>query len=438
MSDSLQNESRIRLRSAVNKRQFAATMPDLTDVKSNTPVVTAEASRVRLLFVVEGNTDIRFVCLLSEVSDLTILIPREHFRSSGLQDRLLDLGLAVAVHEIPSARIAYQLAVSRYLWHNATRFDVILGQEMLRGSLSATVIGRVRGIPVLTYMCLPPAEYFRCRRSRGQISWPVAALGQSLIQILMTINGSLARGCIALGPYLEEIARKYSGNVSCGLYYGVDTDLYRPCTPELKASLRRQLALPRDKFLILFSSRLSHEKDPETVLQATAIARQRGLDCAVVNLSGEYRSFVELARKLGIPDAEEWVIGRPPAHPMGELAAYYCSADCLAQASLEEGLGMSPLEALACGIPAVCSSIGGLKANLGDWARLVPVRDPEAMAGEFLWVRDNAAEAREEALAGRRFVNEFWSRQRARIALATTLDAVRDRNPRAVKSNSGQ
>jgi glycosyltransferase involved in cell wall biosynthesis len=179
--------------------------------------------------------------------------------------------------------------------------------------------------------------------------------------------------------------------------------------------------LPQNRFLILLSSRISHEKDPETVLHAVSIARSRGLDAVLLNMSGGFRDFLGLARSLHLPESEQWVLGRPAAHPMSELAAFYQSADCLALASLSEGLGLAPLEALACGIPAVCTAVGGLRSNLEGYARLTPRRDPEVMANEFLWVAGNQQAARRQALAGREFVVENWSRERAFGELAQIL-----------------
>ena len=50
---------------------------------------------------------------------------------------------------------------------------------------------------------------------------------------------------------------------------------------------------------------------------------------------------------------------------MKELADYYRAADVLVQGSLEEGLGFSPLEALACETPSWPRAVGGLAAHLG-------------------------------------------------------------------------
>src|SRR5579872_5425139 len=139
-------------------------------------------------------------------------------------------------------------------------------------------------------------------------------------------------------------------------------------------------------------------------------------------MSGGYRDFLDLAHRVAGPQVDSWIMARPPAHPMTELAAYYQASDCLAQASLSEGLGLSPLEALACGVPAICTAVGGLKANLNGFARMTPRRDPEAMAEQILWVAQNPVPARKQAMEGREFVCREWSREKAFRDLVNVLE----------------
>ncbi len=106
---------------------------------------------------------------------------------------------------------------------------------------------------------------------------------------------------------------------------------------------------------------------------------------------------------------------------MRELAQYYQASNILAQASLEEGAGMAPLEALACGIPAVCTAVGGLARILPGYARLVPRGDSAAMAREFQWVATNRVAALEQALQGREYVANEWSREQAFSTLSRAL-----------------
>ena len=368
---------------------------------------------MRVLFFVEGFTDIRFVVGLSEICDLTLAVPARAYRESGLDERLRESGARVRVQPIEGGRLVFQARSFAYLWRVAPSFDVILAQEMLRGALNATLAGVLRGVPVVTYMGISPLEYFRCRRERGQIGPVAAALGEAAIRTLMTISGRLATTALVMGPYLASVAAPFSRRVAIGRYYGVDVDLFRPATAAEKTALRDRLDLPRDAFLIVLSSRISHEKDPETVLQAAAIARARGLDVVLLNLSGGYRDFLTLAAASGVPDAASWVLARPACHPMKELADYYRAADALVQGSLEEGLGFSPLESLACEVPTIASAVGGLAAHLGDVAELTPRRDAQAMASAILQIASDPDAARARARRGREYVVRDWSRARA-------------------------
>jgi len=376
---------------------------------------------MRVLFFVEGFTDIRFIVGLSEICDLTLAVPARAFRESGLDERLRESGARVEVHAIEGGRLAFQWRSLLWLVRHLPAFDVVLAQEMLRGGVNATLAGALRGVPVVTYMGISPIEYFRCRRERRQIGAAAAAAGEAAIRLMMTISGRLATTALVMGPYLATVAAPFSRRVAMGRYYGVDVDLFRPATGAERATLRERLDLPRDAFLIVLSSRISHEKDPETVLQAVAFARARGLNAVLLNLGGGYREFQALAADLGVPDAAEWVLGRPAAHPMKELADYYRAADALIQGSLEEGLGFSPLEALACEVPTVASAVGGLAAHLGDVATLTPRRDALAMASAILQVASNPGAARAQARRGREYVVRDWNRARAFAELRQVL-----------------
>ncbi|HET9268381.1 MAG TPA: glycosyltransferase family 4 protein [Vicinamibacterales bacterium] len=375
---------------------------------------------MRVLFFVEGFTDIRFVAGLSEICDLTLAVPARAFRDSGLDERLRESGARVDVRTIEGGRLAFQWRSLAWLWREATSFDVVLAQEMLRGGVNATVVGKLRGVPVVTYMGISPIEYFRCRRERRQIGAVAAALGEAAIRTMMTISGRLATTALVMGSYLATVAAPFSRRVAIGRYYGVDVDLYRPASASERAALRARLNLPADAFLIVLSSRMSHEKDPETVLQAVAFARARGLNAVVLNLGGGHQEFLALAERSGVPAAREWVLGRPAAHPMKELADYYRAADALVQGSLEEGLGFSPLEALACEVPTVATAVGGLM-HLGDVALLTPRQDAVAMAAAILQVASNPEVSRERARRGREYVVRRWSRARAFAELRQVL-----------------
>jgi hypothetical protein len=184
----------------------------------------------RVLFLVEGNTDIRFVTGLSEICDLTMAVPANPYNQSGLKQRVESSGARLRVDQIPGSRLKFQFLSFLYALRRARDFDVILCQEVLRGAFSGTFAGLLTRTPVVTYMGISPIEYFRCRRERRQIGPLKAWFGEAVIRSLMTFNGMFATKCLAMGPYLRDIAADYCPHSEVGLYYGVDTEVSVPQT----------------------------------------------------------------------------------------------------------------------------------------------------------------------------------------------------------------
>lgn len=391
---------------------------------------------MKVLYFCEGFTDIRFVVGLSEICDLTMVAPEREFQASGLAGRIAESGACLKVDAIPGGRPAFQVRSLHYLFQNIRKHDVVLSQEMVRGSLNATVTGALTGVPVVTYLGIAPVEYFRCRRERRQIGLLKAIAGEAFIRFAMMVSGRLATTALGMGPYLKDIAGTTSSRAAVGGYYGIDTRMFTPVSSEQRKRLRKQHDLPDDRFIIFFSSRISHEKDPETVLHATAKARASGLNAVLLNLGGGYRAFLKLAADLGLPDAAEWIMGRPAVHPMRDLSDYFQAADVVIQSSLAEGAAFSTLEALAAGTPVIATNIGGMAVQLEGYAQLTPRRDAEAMANAILWVAHNPAEARDQALKGREYVHTNWRREKAFGDLKLVLeDALHSRNrPYKVKT----
>jgi alpha-1,3-rhamnosyl/mannosyltransferase len=72
--------------------------------------------------------------------------------------------------------------------------------------------------------------------------------------------------------------------------------------------------------------------------------------------------------------------------PLDDLPMLYASADCLLFPSLMEGFGFPPLEAMASGLPVVCSDRPSLPEVVGDAALTAPPLDAEALARHVIAV----------------------------------------------------
>src|ERR671912_317323 len=190
----------------------------------------AAADRMRVLYFCEGYTDIRFVVGLSEICDLTLSIPERNLHDSGLAGRLADSNARVHVDVIKGGRLAFQWRSIAYLLGTLRSFDVVLSQEMGRGSLNAAVIGKALRVPVVLYLGTSPVEYFHCRRLRGQVGWVYGWASETFLASAMRVTGALSSAVVTTGPYLRDMAARIASRVFEGYYCGVDTALFKPVT----------------------------------------------------------------------------------------------------------------------------------------------------------------------------------------------------------------
>ncbi len=100
-----------------------------------------------------------------------------------------------------------------------------------------------------------------------------------------------------------------------------------------------------------------------------------------------------------------------------ELPALYTGADCVVMPSLYEGFGFPVLEAMACGVPVVCSNVSSLPEVAGDAAFLVAPTDGDALHAAVRRVLTEPDLARSLAANGQRQAANFrWERCAAETA----------------------
>lgn len=115
--------------------------------------------------------------------------------------------------------------------------------------------------------------------------------------------------------------------------------------------------------------------------------------------------LIEAFKLIDDPQAELWLRGHVPAPYRSritdprikiigdvlpsKLEALYRSATVFVQSSIDEGFGMTVLEALAYGLPLVVTENVGARDVLTDEVAVtVPIRDPQALAGAILAARN--------------------------------------------------
>jgi glycosyltransferase involved in cell wall biosynthesis len=201
--------------------------------------------------------------------------------------------------------------------------------------------------------------------------------------------------------------------------YGVDLSVFVPPVVS-KTDIKTKFGLPTTGSLIFFGSRIAPEKDSHTLLEAIRSVMDAGRELWLLHRSGGYQVFLEQARRFRL---SERVIATEAVHPHRDLPRDYQACDLFVQASLAEGLGFAPLEALACGVPVIAASVGGLRETIveGRTGWTYPPGDPGVLALRIQETLDNHMEAARRAAAGRDLVSAQYERRYVFERLAECL-----------------
>ncbi len=190
-------------------------------------------------------------------------------------------------------------------------------------------------------------------------------------------------------------------------------DLDRLRVPETaRAEVRAELAAG-ERFVWLAVGRLEAQKDYPNLLRAVARLAGEGRDFAVwvAGQGPEAGALAAQAEAAGLRGRVTWLGLRP------DVPRLLAAADGFAMSSAWEGTPLALLEALAAGLPAVATAVGGCPEVLAEAepGSLVPPGDPQALAAAMAALMDLPAGARRDrGEAGRAGVG-------ARYGLPATL-----------------
>jgi len=132
---------------------------------------------------------------------------------------------------------------------------------------------------------------------------------------------------------------------------GVDVETFRPDLGD-RAALRRSLGVPVDTRLLVFAGRPAREKRLDVLVEA-------------VEALGDPYVLLLIGAGEGAP-ASDQVVSHPYIAEPAELAAVLGACDAFVHANDAEPFGLIVLEALACGLPVVGPSSGGVSESVDE------------------------------------------------------------------------
>lgn len=145
-----------------------------------------------------------------------------------------------------------------------------------------------------------------------------------------------------LGQYIDQhfvnVQYKVIPNVvNTGLFF------YKPYTPTV--------------FRFIHPSCMNYPKNPEGILLACKVAKEKGLKFELLMLGNKDEALQRLAEQLGL--LNEYVFFEAPV-PYRQVAVKMQHSSALLMFSRYENLPCIILEALCCGLPVISSRVGGI------------------------------------------------------------------------------
>lgn len=276
-------------------------------------------------------------------------------------------------------------AIVGWLTRRASEYGVVCCVDYRATGVAALLARRVTGRPVVfqaqTTGVLSGDNVDPLLRSGGiSATGPIARGLKAPIRALY--RGADAFACISRDIERETLACGIPRDRVWYLPNAIDMTHFRPAAPGERDRLRHALGLPVHRVIALFVGRLSREKGVLDLLEAWRLLAPSGALLVVAgpdmighgwDAGAPGRAFVQ---QHGLGESVRFV------GPLSDVAPMIQASDLVVQPSHFEALGLSAIEALACGVPVVASAVGGLLDFVVDGGngRLCPPQDPPALA----------------------------------------------------------
>lgn len=191
------------------------------------------------------------------------------------------------------------------------------------------------------------AHGFHFYKGAPMLNWlvyyPVEKLCSWFTDRLITINQE---------DYALAKSRFHAGEVHYVPGVGIDLSKFENAQVD-RAVKRREIGVPEEAKLMISVGELSERKNHRVAIKALALMNNPGIHYVIVGRG-------TLAQKLQ-DFADSYQIGNQ-VHLLGyrnDIAELYKASDVCCFPSLQEGLPVAVMEAMACGLPVVCSNIRG-------------------------------------------------------------------------------
>lgn len=200
------------------------------------------------------------------------------------------------------------------------------------------------------------------------------------------------------------------------IHHGIDTETFCPSAD--KAALRKHLDLPVDAVIVGCFGRIREQKGTDVFVKAMlgqCIQHPKLVGIIMGRATNKHVGFLaELRARVDDAGLGARILFLPEVAPT-ETFRFYQSLDLYVAPQRKEGFGLTPLEAMSCGVPSIATRVGAFEEIVDDGrtGTLIAPDDPVALADAIDEAVTNppllaawAANCRRRALSGFRIEDE--------------------------------
>ncbi|MYG39301.1 MAG: glycosyltransferase family 4 protein [Nitrospira sp. SB0677_bin_15] len=161
------------------------------------------------------------------------------------------------------------------------------------------------------------------------------------------------------------------------IIHGIDTGTFHP--PEDRRAHRRSLGLPENVTIGCYG-RIRRQKGTDVFVDAmlAVLPQYTGVTALVMGRAAhKHIPFLQgLREKVAQAGLQDRILFLPEV-PVEEMPRWYQVLDLLVAPQRWEGFGLTPLEAMACGVPVIATTVGAFDELVvdGKTGRLIPPGD---------------------------------------------------------------
>ncbi len=255
--------------------------------------------------------------------------------------------------------------------------DIIHVQVAMKGGMLALHLKEMFAKPFIVTEHWS-GYYKYCTPNVYSGNWFLNRLNKKVLQqaeLLITVSGHLAK---TINNDFVQVPYKVISNV-------VDTGLF----------FYKPFAAARFRFI--HPSGMVHVKNPEGILAACRLVKDKGYDFELLMLGAENKMLEDIAFANGLLNTTVFFKG---VVSYKEVAFEMQQSAALVMFSRHENMSCVVLEALCCGLPVVCTNVGGIPEVINDVnGVLVESENAEQLANAMIAVMEKYTSYQREQIA---------------------------------------